>query len=70
MSKLLTTGDIAENLQIDRDRVSYAIRKLGIEPKQKAGILNLYTNDAIGPIRKFIENLSKENEESLTQPPQ
>ena len=59
MSELLTTGDIARQLDVDRDKVTYAIRKLDIKPKQQAGILNLYTSEDVKPIREFIKERSE-----------
>lgn len=39
---LVTTGKIAELLHVDRDRVSYLIRKSGILPVGRAGMIRLY----------------------------
>lgn len=54
MNDFVTTGDIAEKLKVDRDRVSYAVRKLKIEPIGRAGIANLYSFDIVPKIRKFL----------------
>lgn len=56
MSAFLTTGDIARKLGLDRDKVVYVIRKLGIEAVQRAGMVNLYTDEVIKPIREFLRN--------------
>ena len=57
--KLLTTGEIAKQLNVDRDKVSYALRKLGIEPSGTAGNTRVFSETALTEIEEFL-NLSTE----------
>lgn len=52
---VLTTGQIAEQVNEDRDRVSYAIRKAGIKPIGRAGLVRLFPQSAVSAVREFIE---------------
>ena len=55
----VTSGDIAKQTDNDRDSVSYALRKIGIEPVARAGIVRLFPTNAIHRVRDYLE--SKEN---------
>jgi hypothetical protein len=50
----LTTGQIAEEVGANRDMVSYAIRRAAIEPAGRAGIVRLFTPEAVGKVRAFL----------------
>ena len=54
-----TTGTIARKLGVDRDRVSYAIRKLGIQPKATAGLTRVFGNHVLSKVRKYLERKGK-----------
>jgi hypothetical protein len=41
----LTTGDIAQRLNLPRSAVCYAIDRAGIRPSAKAGIVRLFAID-------------------------
>ena len=51
---LLTTGAIAEQLNVDRDKVSYAIRKLSIKPVGFAGQVRVFSENAPSEVKKFL----------------
>jgi len=59
---VFTTGQIAEVTGEDRDRVSYAIRKAGVEPVGRAGIVRLFPPSAIEIVRTFLNAKRKRNE--------
>lgn len=52
--KLLTTGTIAKQLHADRDKVSYALRKLDITPSGIAGNTRVYPETALIAIEEFL----------------
>ncbi len=51
----LTTGDIARQLDVDRDVVVYAIRKNKIEPVGRAGLVRLFSASALISVEKFLD---------------
>jgi len=51
---VLSTGQIAEQIGEDRDRISYAIRKAGVQPVGRAGLVRLFPESAVGVVRKFL----------------
>ncbi len=51
----LSTGQIAEQIREDRDRVTYAIRKVGIQPIGRAGIVRLFPESAIAAVKSFLD---------------
>ena len=51
---VLTTGQIATELGEDRDRVSYAIRKAGVQPIGRAGLVRLFPQSAIDAVKGFL----------------
>lgn len=57
--KLLTTGEIAKQLNVDRDRVSYALRKLDITPSGMAGNTRVYPETTLAVIGKFLNTKPK-----------
>ena len=52
---LLTTGAIAEQLKVDRDKVSYAVRKLSIKPVGVAGQVRVFSENAPSEVKKFLD---------------
>lgn len=59
---VLSTGQIAEQVNEDRDRVSYAIRKAGIKPIGRAGLVRLFPQSAVNTVREFLQTReAKEN---------
>jgi hypothetical protein len=59
---LLSTGQIAEQIGEDRDRVSYAIRKAGIKPVGRAGLVRLFPQSAVSAVEEFLKSRqAKEN---------
>ena len=51
----LTTGAIAEQLNVDRDRVSYAVRKLSIKPVGLAGQVRVFPENTPSEVKKFLD---------------
>jgi hypothetical protein len=51
---VLSTGQIAEQIGEDRDAVSYAIRKAGVQPVGRAGLVRLFPQSAVETIRTFL----------------
>ncbi len=47
---LLTIGDIARDAGIPRHRLTYAVEKVGIRERGRAGILRLFSRDQIPAI--------------------
>ena len=64
--KIMTAGDIAKEIGVDRDAVTYAIRKAGIEPVGRAGIVRLFSSAAVTSVREFLS--SKRQVRRETQP--
>ena len=52
---LLTTGKIAAKLNVDRDKVSYALRKLSIQPIGFAGQVRIFPENTPMKVKKFLE---------------
>lgn len=50
----VTSGQIAQEMNEDRDRVAYALRKTGTEPIGRAGIVRLFAPSAVDIVRKFL----------------
>lgn len=51
----LTTGVIAKKLNVDRDVVSYALRRTGVEPVGKAGGVRIFAPAALAVIRRYLD---------------
>ena len=51
---LLTSGDIARQVNADRDAVSYAIRKLGAEPDGRAGNVRLFAGSTAEEVQAYL----------------
>lgn len=58
-SEFVTTGDIAARLKDDRDRVSYAIRKLAIKPIGRAGPTRIFPVTVTSEVKKFLSKKQK-----------
>ena len=52
---LLTTGKIAKTLSVSDAKVKKAIADLGIKPKAKKGICNLYGKDTVTKIKSALK---------------
>lgn len=52
----VTVGDIAKELGVDRDAVSYAIRKIKVQPIGRAGIVRMFPGTALATVKKFIDS--------------
>jgi len=61
--KFLTSGDIAKQLNEDRDAVAYALRKLRIQPIGRAGQVRLFPADAIDQAKQFIDHVARKKKE-------
>ena len=57
--KLLTTGEIAKQLNVDRDKVSYALRKQAIAPVGIAGQARVFPPVALDVVRTFLNSKSE-----------
>lgn len=55
----LTTGEIAKRLDVDRDVVSYALRKLRIKPKGRAGHVRIFSEKALKVVKEFVRTSGK-----------
>jgi hypothetical protein len=55
MGLLITTGSIAEELNVDRDAVAYAIRRLHIRPIARAGLVRIFPDNTTDEIRRFLK---------------
>ncbi|MGI6273671.1 MAG: hypothetical protein ACOYLD_15115 [Anaerohalosphaeraceae bacterium] len=53
-SRFLTTGQIAEALDVDRDAVAYAVRKLHLNTVGRVGITRIFEPSAIDAVRTFL----------------
>lgn len=51
---LYTLGELARRLNVQANRLDYAIRRYGIEPVARAGILRLFSEDQIEQIASAI----------------
>lgn len=55
MKEFYTTGSIASKLGVDRDAVTYAIRKAKIAPLGKLGGYGVYGKKEFELVRSFLE---------------
>ena len=63
---IVTSGTIASELGIDRDRVSYALRKVGIKPIGRAGMVRLFPASAVGTVKNFFRERSRRDNHDAT----
>ena len=59
--ELLTTGVIAKRLNVDRDVVSYALRKMKIKPKSRAGQVRVFPESALEVVKEFLRTNRKDS---------
>ena len=52
--KLLTTGEIARQVNADRDQVSYALRKLAVMPSGIAGQTRVFPESTVTRVTEFL----------------
>ena len=68
MAELMTLGDIARELGVARSRLGYAVEKVGLQERGRAGILRLFSRDQIPAMRAALETVRsyghKRNESS------
>lgn len=57
MGQMVTTGEIAKNAGVPRARVDYAIEKVGISERARAGIIRLFSHDQIPAIEAAIASI-------------
>jgi hypothetical protein len=60
--QLLTLGDIARECGVRQHIAKYAIESYGIEPKQRAGILRLWSRDQLQSIKSAIRRIAQRRE--------
>jgi hypothetical protein len=63
---IVTVGDIANKLNVDRDAVSYAVRKANIQPLGRAGIVRLFSGTAVETVKDFISSKRQSGREAAT----
>jgi len=51
----LTTGEIAKKLNVDRDTVSYALRRARVKPIGRAGQVRIFTGTSLTAVKDFLE---------------
>ena len=49
----VTTGQMAEQLGVDRDRVCYLLRKAKIRPVARAGLTRLYPPETLAIVKRL-----------------
>lgn len=54
---MLTIGDIAKLLGVPRSRLDYAVAKIGIQERGRAGIIRLFSDDQIPVMRAALESV-------------
>ena len=54
--RLLTSGEIARMLAVDRDRVIYALRKLAVQPTGTAGQIKVYPETSLKVVKDFLND--------------
>ena len=64
MMDLMTSGDIARQVNADRDAVSYAIRKLGAEPVGRAGLVRLFPAGTAEAVKGYLDRKRSKEPES------
>jgi predicted ArsR family transcriptional regulator len=51
----ISAGAIAKELGVTDAKVKKALKELGIEPVEKKGVCNLYSNDAVAKVKKALK---------------
>ena len=52
----LTTGDISNRLNVDRDIACYVLRKTRVQPVGRAGQVRLFSSTALKIVEHHLEN--------------
>jgi hypothetical protein len=65
--KFLTSGEIARLLAVDRDKVSYALRKLALQPTGTAGQVKVYPETSLEAVRGFLNDKVNVNKKGILQ---
>ena len=55
---LLTVGDLAREFGVPIHKLKYAIEVYRIEPRQRAGILRLWSRDDLPAVRSALSRIS------------
>lgn len=56
---LLTIGDIARECGVQQHIVKYAIASYSIEPRQRAGIIRLWSRDQLDEIKSALKRTAE-----------
>jgi len=56
---LLTTGEMAKRLNTDRDKVSYAVRKLNLQEIGTVGQTRAFSPSTLSAVKNFLLKLSR-----------
>ena len=59
MKELLTTGQVANLLNTDRDAVAYAIRRCKIKPIGRAGHARVFSQSILKQVKVFLKTKRK-----------
>lgn len=57
MTRLMTTGDLANHLDVPRWKIDYVITKSGIRERSRAGILRLFSDQQLPEFREALAAL-------------
>ena len=57
MPKHVTIGDVARMLGVARTRLDYAVQKVGIQERGRAGIIRLFSPDQIPAMKAALESV-------------
>ena len=57
MAELLTIGAVARQIGVARSKLDYAVQKVGIRERGRAGILRLFSHDQIPSMRAALETV-------------
>ncbi len=63
---IVTSGDIAQQLDADRDSVNYALRKCGVEPVGRAGLVRMFPGAAVQTVKEFLANKRRNDIQSTS----
>ena len=50
----VTSGSIAEQLGVDRDKVAYVLRKAKVKPLGRAGIVKVYSETTVDTVAELL----------------
>ena len=57
MSGFYTIGQVAKQLGVARSRLDYAVSKIGLQERGRAGIIRLFSPDQIPSMRAALETV-------------